>query len=205
MMRIDVTACFHSDGLGSRFLEAMALLAHIAGVSPEATALHIHTGRSAELAAAICASLSPRLGGQMDAQMDAFVRKAALYQPPASLEQIRCTVYRALARHGGAAPRGEPAPVFIPGEAAAMEVLARLIRFTTALGYPPRVVARILHAGRFGDLVQALWLDNRLRTCAANVQELSELAAIAPVFVLPERFISDPESLLRRVERIAGR
>lgn len=205
MTRIDVTACFHTDGLGHSFLESMALLAHIAGVSPEATALHIHTGRSAELAAAICALLSPRLSSQMDAQMDAFVRKAALYQPPHSLESIRSAVYRALARHRAGMEAEDDPPVFIPGEAAAMDVIARLIRLTTALGYPPRIIARILHAGRFCDLMQVLCMDNRLRTSSQNVRELSSLASIAPAFVLPERFVSDPESLMQRVERIAGR
>lgn len=184
------------------FITRIAPLAHLCGISPEATALFIHTGRSARLAGSIIASLSPAPDSALARELDAFLLRAQDFTPPESLECIRREVYHALAR-ARRTPDAE-ACVFIPGEADAMRALTRLVRLTTALHYPPRVIALLLHAGRFAPLVDALYTDNRLRTSAANVRELDALAAIAGDFVLPERYLQSPELLSAQVERLAG-
>lgn len=195
----DMSICFASRN----FITKIAQLAHFAGVSREATAMFIHAGRSRELAATIRQRLSPLLQDRLEEEMDDLVAKAGHFMPPDSLPLIRTMVYRAAARF-----RAEPyadAPVFIPGEEDAMDALSRLVRLTTALSYPPRIIARMVYAGRFATLVDALYTDNRLRASAFHVRELNDLAAIADDFVLPERFALDPELLVERVERIAGR
>ncbi|MBQ2952812.1 MAG: hypothetical protein IJE07_04585 [Clostridia bacterium] len=199
MTDTDMSACFS----GKDFLTRMALLARFAGVSPEAAALFIHAGRSAELACAIRVRLSPMLGSDMDAVMDDFVRAAWQYRAPESLGAIRRALYRASARPD--AQNAACAPAFVPGEEGAMAVLTRLVRLTTALSYPPRTIARMLYAGRFALLVEALNTDNRLRASSFYARELEALTAVADSFTLPECFAQDPELLARRVERIAGR
>lgn len=201
MLRNEASHRFHDHD----FLARMAVFARAAGVSTEAVALFIHGGRAAELAGTIAARLSPLLNGRPDGELTALMQDAAAYQPPASLEEVRTALYRALARCRKTAQDDEPPSPFIPGEEDMMMILKRLVNLTTSLSYPPRIIARLLHAGRFPELVEVLSMDNRLRTSAWNVQELNALSAAAADFALPEKFVREPELLVERVERLAGR
>ena len=80
--------------------------------------------------------------------------------------------------------------------------LTRLVCVSLHRGYPPYIIANLLLAGRFAEMVECLMEDRLLHGSGYELDMLLEAAAD---FALPERFIREPERLLAHVRVIAGR
>ncbi len=190
---------------GNDFLGRIALLSDAAGITAEAAARFIHAGRSVELVTSIASRLCPHRPAETNDELTSLLQAAKAYEAPASLDTLRAALYRAMHLCRNARQSDDPPLPFVPGETCALYYVEHLVLLTTRLGYPPVTIARLLYTGRYAALVEALSMDNRLRTCEHNIRELNALSAVAEDFILPERFLHDPDLLVSTVERISGR
>lgn len=84
------------------------------------------------------------------------------------------------------------------------EYLRDLAVLGAALGYPPRILAQLVFSGSGAALAGVLVGEARRRG-GMPAGALSLLQERAEDFVLPERFLRDPEALVRFMTRAAAR
>lgn len=85
------------------------------------------------------------------------------------------------------------------------EYLRELAVLGAALGYPPRILAQLVFSGSGAALAGVLVGEARRRGSGMSAGALSLLQERAEAFALPERFLRDPEALVRFMTRAAAR
>lgn len=190
--------------LRGNFLSSMAILAPALGYSRSEIAEMLHSGRSVELARNVAEELGARLRDVPEEDLQHFIRSAESFTPPEGKELLQLLMRSARSRRPAAGEDSVPLP-HQPPLLEPMALFTRAVRLSAAMGYPPRIVARIVYAGRFSSLVKCLAQDARIRASRRFTEDLRVLLTGAESFALPERFIREPELLARRAEHIAGR
>lgn len=192
--------------LGRDFLSDAALLGGALGYAPRQVGQMLLQGGSVAYADSIAREMEAAQVSRCSEQLAAFRAAAEAYELPPGCREDPERLFRALQRAGRRARgRDGACPEEEPGGLAELNFLRNLAVVGAGLGYPPRILMELVFAGSSVDLVRVLAGEERVRSSRPLSDALSALAELAEDFVLPERFLRDPEALVRFMTRAADR